>query len=77
MKFRSLQDSLLNRHVNIQLRLKLFNATVTPTVLYGLETCALDRKQLEHLDVVQRRVLRRIAGWVAMRTTHGKTLVTE
>ena len=26
--------------------------------------CALDRKQLEHLDVVQRRMLRRIAGWV-------------
>ena len=64
LKFRSLQTSLTNRHVNIKLRLKLFNATVTPTLIYGLETCALDQKQLDHLDITQRKMLRRIVGWV-------------
>ena len=64
LKFRLLQDSLQNRHVNIQMHLELFSATITPTLLYGLETCALARKQLEHVDMVQRRMLRRIAGWV-------------
>ncbi|CAK0857937.1 unnamed protein product [Prorocentrum cordatum] len=63
-RFRSLLTSLTNRHVNVKLRLKLFNATVTPTLVYGLETCALDQKELDHLDITQRKMLRRIVGWV-------------
>ena len=63
-KFRSLSHSLTNKHVNIKLRLKLFNATVTPAATYCLETCPLTRSQLNQLDIVQRRMLRRMVGWV-------------
>lgn len=41
MKFRSLQNSLLDKHMNIQQHLMLSNASVKPTLVYGLETCAL------------------------------------
>ncbi|CAK0906421.1 unnamed protein product [Prorocentrum cordatum] len=53
-----------DRHVNVKLRLELINATVTPSLVYGLETCALDQKQLDHLDITQRKMLRRIVGRV-------------
>ena len=48
----------------IGFRLKLFDSTVTPTVLYGLEVLPLTTAQLQRLDAVQRRMLRNIAGWV-------------
>jgi len=55
---------LTNRHVSIKLRLKLFDATVTPTVLYGLHTLSLTQQQLQKLDIVLRRMLRSIVGWI-------------
>lgn len=64
MKFRSVQPTLLNRHVSVKLRLKLFNAAVTPAALYSLETCPLSHNQLEQLDITQRKMMRRIVGWV-------------
>ena len=33
-------------------------------MLFGLATCALTRRQVESLDVLQRRMLRSIVGWV-------------
>ena len=63
-KFRSLEQTLTNRNVSIGLRLKLFDATVTPALLYSLETCPLTNRLLEKVDVVQRRMLRKIVGWV-------------
>ena len=63
MKFRSVQSTLLNRHVSVKLRLKLFNTAVTPAALYSLETCPLTQHQLEQLDVTQRKTMRNIVGW--------------
>ena len=64
-KFLELQNSLVNKHVDTKLRLKLFDATVSPTALYSLDTCPLTGAQLKKLDAVQNRMLRRIVGWVS------------
>ena len=45
------------------LRLRYFEANITPTVLYGLTTLSLAQSQLDRLDAAQRRVLR-FVGWV-------------
>ena len=63
-KFRALEETLLDKQVSIRLRLKLFDAVVTPALLYSLETCPLTENQRERLNAVQRRMLRRIVGWV-------------
>ena len=64
MKFHEHRGTLLNRHVSLKMRLKFFDAVITPTVLYGLTTCPLTTAQLSHLDVVWRRMLRSIVGRV-------------
>ena len=64
MKFHEHKGTLLNRHVSLKMPLKFFDAVITPTVLYGLTTCPLTTAQLSHLDVVWRRMLRSIIGWV-------------
>ena len=62
-KFRSLQGSLLNRHVGIKLRLALFDAAISACMTYGMETCPLTGQQLEPIDVTQRKMLRKMVGW--------------
>ena len=63
-KFRELEQSLLNKDVGIKLRFRLFNATVSPTVLYALDTAPLTEALLCKLDRVQRCMLRKIVGWI-------------
>ena len=63
-KFHQHKLILLNKHVSLRLRLKLFHATVFPTAMFGLSSLALTQKHLHKLDVVQRRMLRSIVGWV-------------
>ena len=48
----------------MKLRLKLFDAIISSTVLYGLETCPLTEKVQKRLDVVQRTMFRRMVGWL-------------
>ena len=55
---------LINKHVSVKLRLKLFDAVVTPTILYGLHKLPLTHFQLQKLDALQRQMLRSIVGWV-------------
>jgi len=64
-KFASLKKTLLNKHINLGLRLKLFSSCVTPALLYSLETCPLTHVSLNKLDCAQRRMLRSIVGWVS------------
>ena len=73
-KFRSLMPTLTNRHISTALRLKLFEAVVSPTVLYSLETVALTDALAKRLDTVQRCMLRLSAGF-ATETTHMKNAV--
>ena len=61
-KFHEHKLTLLNKHV--RLRLKLFHATAFPTAMFGLASLPLTQGLLHKLDVVQRRMLRSIVGWV-------------
>ena len=51
------RPSLTNRHLDIRLRLKLFDAVESPTTLYGLATAPLTAAVLERLAVAQRKML--------------------
>jgi len=63
-KFNLFRHSLFDRHVDVKLRLKLFDSVVSPSACYGLTTAPLTKADLEELDVVQRKMLRRIVGYV-------------
>ena len=67
LKFHEHRDVLTDRNISVRLRLKLFDATVSPTVLFGLATVPLSQNQLEYLGALQRRMLRLIVGWVRLR----------
>ena len=66
MKFNEHRDTLLNRHVSLKLRLKLFDSVITPTIVFGLMTCPLTSNQLQKLEVVRNRMLRSIVGWAPL-----------
>ena len=63
-KFHKYKHILLNKHVSLVLRLKLFDAVVSPAMLFGLATLPLTKGCLQKLGVVQRRMLRSIVGWI-------------
>ena len=63
-KFPKYKHVLLNKHISLVLRLKLFDAVVSPAMLFGLATLPLTKVCLQKLGVVQRRMLRSIVGWV-------------
>ena len=63
-KFHCFQHSLLNRKIPVHLRLRLFESVVSPTVLYSLSSTPLTATQQQKLDATQRKMLRRIVGWV-------------
>ena len=66
-KFHQFKSALLDKHVDLKLRVKLFNSVVTSCVLYGLVSAPLTRKNMEMLAVVQRKMLRSITGYVNLR----------
>ena len=66
MKFSEHRDTLLNRHVSLGLRLKLFDSVITPTIVFGLMTCPLTSNQLRELEVVRNRMLRSSVGWAPL-----------
>ena len=63
-KYRKLQHVMEDRNISIALRLKLFDAVVTPTLLYSLDTCPMTSALEQRVDIVQRKMLRRMVGWV-------------
>lgn len=62
-KFHKHRQWLMNKHVSVHRRLKLFQAVVSPTMLFGLTTLPMTKTQVNQLDATQRRMLRSIAGW--------------
>ena len=50
-------------HVSLSKRLRYFDACVTPTILFALNALPLTKTRLKSLDVLQRKMLRRIVGW--------------
>ena len=55
---------LVNPNVSIQVRLKLFDAAVSPCVLFGLSVLPIYQELMEKIDITRRKMLRRIVGWV-------------
>ena len=65
MKYNALQHVFEDKHIPLKLRLKLFDSAITSTVLHSLESCLIHDKLFHRLDVVQRKMLRRIIGWIS------------
>ena len=66
MKYSQLRQTLQNKNIPIRLRFKLFDATVTPTVLYSLSSTPLTSGQVGRLDACQRKMVRKIVGWTRL-----------
>ena len=64
MRFHKHRDILLDKQLHIRLRLKFFQSLISPTILFGLSSCALSAGQIRKLDAVQRKMFRTIVGWV-------------
>ena len=62
-KFHEHRQWLCNHHVHIGLRLRLFDAVVTPSILFGGAVLPLSENDLKRLNIVQRRMLRSMIGW--------------
>jgi hypothetical protein len=63
-KFLTYKRIILNKQVSLKLKLKRFDSVVSPTAMFGLAILPLTKVQIDKLDVVQRRMLRSIVGWV-------------
>ena len=54
---------LLNHHISLKKRLKYFDTCVTPAILFALCSFPLRKRELDSLDILQRKMMRRIVGW--------------
>ena len=63
-KFHQHRRWLLNRHVSLHLRLRLFATVVSPCALFAAMVLPLTKHDLEKFAVTQRKMLRNIVGWV-------------
>ena len=68
-KFSTNKQELTNRHYSLNDRLRLFEAVVTPTFLYGSGAWTLTQQMESKIRCVQRRMLRMIAGSSRRRLT--------
>ena len=57
-KLNHFRETWTNRNISIKLSLRLFDAVVTPTVVFGLVSMPLTASDLNQLDAIQRRMLR-------------------
>ena len=57
---------ILNQNVSLKKRLKFFDACITPVVLFSLAVLPMLKSKIDALDVLQRKMLRRIVGWRRM-----------
>ena len=62
-KFHLVRHALTDKHVNIRLRLRLFDSVVTSSALYGLTTTPLSSHSFEKLAATQRKMTRCMVGY--------------
>lgn len=62
--FQKYRDVLLNKHVSLTGKVRLFHVVATPTALFGRDACSLTQGQHMQLDIAQRKMLRLLTGWV-------------
>ena len=65
-KFSCFRHALVDKHIDVRLRLRLFDAVVTPCALYGLTSAPLTATDEECLAITQRKMLRNIVGYVKL-----------
>ena len=53
-KIQIFRNALLNKHVNIKLRLRLFDSVVTPCPLYGLSIAPITKQKNHSLGAKKR-----------------------
>ena len=58
----SLKKELCGRHYSLDDRMRLFNAVVTPTILYGSASWTMTQSREERLRTTQKKMLRKIWG---------------
>ena len=66
-KFHMFRSALTNKHVQLKLRIRLFESVVLPTAMYGLATAPMTGSDIEKLAVEQRKMLRLMIGYVKFR----------
>ena len=54
---------LLDHNVFLKLRLKYFVASIGPTILFRTQVMRMSKVQLQEMDRIQRKMMRRIVGW--------------
>ena len=64
MTFHKYKCILTNKHIDLKLRLQLFDAVVSPTILFGLATLPLTKSDYHTVDKLQRKMLQLIVGWI-------------
>ena len=64
MKFGQNARALTNRKVSLKLRLKLFDAVVSPSLLFGLVALPISEDNLNRIDACQKKMLRKNVGWI-------------
>ena len=62
-KFHQHQRVLTNQHISVKLRMKLFDAAISPSLLFGVAALPLYENLVTKIDIVQRKMMRRIVGW--------------
>ena len=58
----SLRNRVLSEHIRLSTKLKVYNAMVLPSLLYGCETWTLYRRHIKKLELFHMRALRPILG---------------
>ena len=74
-KFAVYKEELTNKEVSLKLRMRLFNAVVTPTILYGCSSWVLTASKEKRLQTTQMKMTRTILG--RKRKVDEKTSDTE
>ena len=72
-KFGTMKQELTDKNVPIGLRLKLFHATVTPTILYGAGSWVMTDAREATLRTTQLKMLRAMLGKKRLMTDGGET----
>ena len=70
-KFGQYRHILSNQKISIRQCLNFFDVVVTPTILYGIAILPLSATLIEDIEVVQRKMLRKIVGWVRVPDGYG------
>ena len=71
-KFMAFKNEMTSKQYPLKHRLRLFNGTVTPTILYGSATWTLTCKTESRIRSTQRKMLRMILGSGRRRTPQGQ-----